>query len=46
MVMLYNEKGAGVKEVDFGFGFVADDLSVLRQVAAPGLEATVSVSVT
>lgn len=24
MVVLYKEKGAGVKEVDFGFGFVAD----------------------
>lgn len=46
MVTLYKEKGAGVKEVDFAFGFVADCRRVLRWLAEPGLEASVSVAVT
>lgn len=36
----------GQKEVDFGFGFVANYPSVLRRVARPSLEAPVSMSVT
>lgn len=46
MVTLYKEKGAGVKEVDFAFGFVADYRRVLRWLAGPGLEASVSMAVT